>query len=160
MATRNIVFKEDDRIRKICRPVTEFNERLWQLLDDMAETMYKENGVGLAAIQVGILKRVVVIDVGEGLIELVNPEIIETEDEYDDIEGCLSCPGINGIVTRPYRTKVRAFDRNGKEFIIEGEELLSRCLNHEIDHLDGKLFIDRAEKLGDAESLIAELENR
>lgn len=160
MAIRNIVLDTDERIRRKCRPVTEFNARLGQLIDDMAETMYKENGVGLAAIQVGILKRVVVMDVGEGLIELVNPEIIETCGTYDDMEGCLSCPGLSGIVTRPLKTKVRAFDRNGKQFEIEGEELLSRCMNHEIDHLDGTLFKDKASKLGTYEEIAEILDKK
>lgn len=142
MAIRNVVKEGDDVLRKKGRPVIEFNERLHILLDDMAETMYATNGVGLAANQVGILRRVVVIDVGEGLIELINPEIIESKGSQQEVEGCLSCPGEYGITKRPMYVKVKALDRNGKEKIYEGEGLLARCLCHEIDHLDGILYKD------------------
>ncbi len=144
MAIRNVVKEGDDVLRKKGRPVTEFNSRLHTLLDDMAETMYATNGVGLAANQVGILRRVVVIDVGEGLIELVNPEIIDRQGNQEEVEGCLSCPGEYGITKRPMYVKVKAQDRFGKEHIYEGEELLARCFCHEIDHLDGKLYKDVA----------------
>ena len=119
-----------------------FDLRLWLLLRDMKETMNKADGVGLAAPQVGILRRVIVIDVGDGPIELVNPEIIEAEGEQAGAEGCLSIPGRTGYVVRPNKVKVKAQDRNGKPFEIEGEGLLARALCHEIDHLDGRLYID------------------
>ena len=146
MGYRNIV-KDDDPLRtlhKKCRPVTEFNQKLWDLLDDMADTMYDANGVGLAAPQVGILKRVVVIDIGEGLVELINPVILETSGSQTDDEGCLSVPGKYAPVERPNYVKAKAMDRDGNEFIIEGEELMARALCHEIDHLDGILYIDKA----------------
>lgn len=147
MAKRRVITSEDEILRKQSRPVTEFNERLHELLDDMAETMYDANGVGLAAVQVGILRRVVIIDTGEQKYELVNPEIIETSGEQEGPEGCLSFPEEWGVVVRPMYVKVKAFDRNGKEFIAEGEELLARAFCHEIDHLDGKLFVDLAKEL-------------
>ncbi len=142
MAIRNIVKEGDEVLRKTARPVTDFNERLHTLLDDMAETMYKENGCGLAANQVGILRRVVVIDTGEGLIELVNPEIIKKSGSQQEVEGCLSCPGEYGITKRPMRVTVKASDRFGKEKIYEGEGLLARAFCHELDHLDGVLYKD------------------
>jgi len=123
--------------------MAKFDLRLWLLLRDMADTMYKANGVGLAAPQVGILRRVVVIDVGDGLIELVNPEIIATEGEQEGPEGCLSLPGRQGYVRRPNKVTVRALDRNGKPFEITGEGLLARAFCHELDHLDGILYIDK-----------------
>jgi peptide deformylase len=143
MALRNIIKKGDELLYKKSRPVEKFDERLWTLLDDMAETMHKANGCGLAAVQVGILRRVVVIDVSDGLIELVNPEIIKTSGSQQEVEGCLSCPGISGITKRPMRVTVRAQDRHGKEFTIAGDRLLARAFCHEIDHLDGKLFVDK-----------------
>ncbi len=142
MAIRNVVKEGDDVLRKQARPVIEFNKRLHILLDDMAETMYATNGVGLAANQVGVLRRVVVIDVGEGLIELVNPEITEKSGNQEEVEGCLSSPGEYGITKRPMRVKVEAFDRFGNEVSYEGEGLLARAFCHEIDHLDGVLFKD------------------
>lgn len=142
MAIRNVVKEGDDVLRKQARPVIEFNKRLHILLDDMAETMYATNGVGLAANQVGVLRRVVVIDVGEGLIELVNPEITERSGNQEEVEGCLSSPGEYGITKRPMRVKVEAFDRFGNEVSYEGEGLLARAFCHEIDHLDGVLFKD------------------
>ena len=140
MAIRNIVKEGDEVLAKKARPVTEFNERLHTLLDDMADTMYESGGVGLAGNQVGTLRRVVVIDIGEGLIELVNPEIIETEGEQESLEGCLSCPGEYGITRRPYYVKVKAQDRFGEWFEIEGEELLAKAFCHEIDHLEGIIY--------------------
>lgn len=140
MAIRNIVKEGDEVLAKKARPVTEFNERLHTLLDDMADTMYESGGVGLAGNQVGTLRRVVVIDIGEGLIELVNPEIIEKEGEQESVEGCLSCPGEYGITRRPYYVKVKAQDRFGEEFTIEGEELLAKAFCHEIDHLEGIIY--------------------
>ncbi len=145
MAKRNIVLRGDEILRKSSREVTEFNEKLWVLLDDMAETMYAQDGVGLAAVQVGILRRVVVVDTGEQLYELVNPEIIEESGSQTGGEGCLSFPDEYGQVTRPMKVTVRAQDRNGREFTVEGEELLARAFCHEIDHLNGRLFVDLVE---------------
>ncbi len=140
MAIRNIVKEGDDVLAKKARVVTEFNERLHTLLDDMADTMYESGGVGLAGNQVGTLRRVVVIDIGEGLIEFVNPEIIESDGEQESVEGCLSCPGEYGITRRPYFVKVRAQDRYGEWFEISGEELLAKAFCHEIDHLEGIIY--------------------
>ena len=142
MAIRQIRMRDDEILRKRCKEVTKFDEKLGILLDDMYETMAKADGVGLAAPQVGILKRVVVIDVGNGRIELINPEIIETEGEQDGAEGCLGFPGLFGNVKRPYKVKVKAQDRNGRKFIVEGEELLARAFCHECDHLDGHVFTE------------------
>jgi len=142
MALRTIAKEGEDCLRKVAKPVTVFDDKLKMLLDDMAETMYDANGVGLAAPQVAVLKRVVVIDVGDGLIELINPEIISTGGKVEDSEGCLSFPGQYGIVARPEKVAVKAYDRNGKEFIIEGEDLLARALCHETDHLNGVVFKD------------------
>lgn len=139
---RKIVKLGDEALRKPCKPMPKFDLRLWLLLRDMADTMYDADGVGLAGPQVGILRRVVVIDVGEGLIELVNPEIISMEGEQAGTEGCLSIPGRQGWVVRPQKVTVRAQDRKGKWFELTGEDLLARALCHEIDHLDGKLYID------------------
>ena len=144
MAIRTILTKGDETLGKKCRVVTDFNERLHQLLDDMADTLLESGGVGLAAPQVGILKRVVVIDIGEGLVELINPVILETSGSQTDDEGCLSVPGKYAPVERPNYVKAKAMDRDGNEFIIEGEELMARALCHEIDHLDGILYIDKA----------------
>ena len=143
MGMRKIVTLGDEALRKTCKPMQKFDLRLWLLLRDMADTMYKANGVGLAAPQVGILRRVVVVDVGDGLIELVNPEIIATEGEQEGPEGCLSLPGRQGYVRRPNKVTVRALDRNGKPFEITGEGLLARAFCHELDHLDGILYIDK-----------------
>ncbi|MDD4080440.1 MAG: peptide deformylase [Eubacteriales bacterium] len=126
-----------------CRPITKFDTRLSLILRDMADTMYEANGVGLAASQVGILRRLVVIDVGEGLMELVNPEIIASEGEVGMIEGCLSVPGRRGFVTRSERLTLRAQDKTGKLFEVPAEGLLARAIQHEIDHLDGVLYVDR-----------------
>lgn len=147
MAIRNIVKEGDPVLRKTCREVTIFDEKLSTLIDDMIETMYAADGVGLAAPQVGILRRVVVIDVGDGPIILVNPEIIEKSGLQEESEGCLSCPGIFGITKRPSFVKVRAQGRDGRAFTISGKDLLARAFCHEIDHLDGVLFKDHAEIL-------------
>ena len=144
MAIRNIRISTDEVLRKTCKPIKEITPNLLTLLDDMADTMYEANGVGLAAPQVGILKRAVVIDIGEGLVELLNPVILETSGSQTDEEGCLSFPGKSAPVERPYYVKEKAMDREGNEFIIEGEELMARALCHEIDHLDGILYIDKA----------------
>ena len=143
MAIRNIVKDGDPILKKRCRPVEKFDNKLATLLDDMAETMHKANGVGLAAPQVGILKRCAVIDIGEGRIELVNPKIIKEEGSQTGTEGCLSVPGEWGEVERPQKVTVEAFDRHGKKFTITGEDLLARAFCHELDHLDGKLFLDK-----------------
>lgn len=140
MAIRQIRQREDEILTKRCKEVKNFDEKLWILLDDMYETMKKAEGVGLAASQIGILKRVVVIDIGDGKIELINPQIIEASGTQNDQEGCLSFPGLRGMVERPNYVKVRAQDRNGKEFTIDGKELLARAFCHECDHLDGVVF--------------------
>lgn len=145
MAIREIRLSTDDILRKKSKDVTDINEKILTLLDDMADTMYDANGVGLAAPQIGILRRVVVIDIGEGIIELINPVILETSGEQFGEEGCLSVPGKIGDVRRPNYCKVKALNRDGKEIIIEGEQLLARALCHEIDHLDGSLYIDKVE---------------
>ena len=143
MAIREIREKGDEILYKKCKAVVKFDEKLHILLDDMYETMQSRDGVGLAAPQVGILKRAVVIDVGDGKIELINPEIVEESGEQTGSEGCLSVPGGFGEVTRPNVVTVKAQDRDGKWFNITGKELLARAFCHEIEHLDGKLFLDR-----------------
>ena len=143
MAIREIREKGDEILYKKCKAVVKFDEKLHILLDDMYETMQSRDGVGLAAPQVGILKRAVVIDVGDGKIELINPEIVEESGEQTGSEGCLSVPGVFGEVTRPNVVTVKAQDRDGKWFKITGKELLARAFCHEIEHLDGKLFLDR-----------------
>ena len=153
MAIRNIRVDDDPILRKKSREVTEFNDRLFELLDDMKETMYHSGGVGLAGPQVGVLKRVVVMDVSEDrneFIELINPEITYEEGEQTGVEGCLSIPGFNGIVTRPNIVKVKAQNRDGKWCLYKGEELKARCFCHELDHLDGVLYKD---KLDEGETL-------
>ncbi len=146
MAKRNIVKIGDDVLRKICRTQMNFDERLATVLDDMAETMYEVGGVGLAAPQVGILRRYCVIDIGEGLIELVNPVIVETEGSQVGDEGCLSIPDRSEVVERPMKVTVRGQNRKGENIVVTGEGLLARALCHEIDHLDGVLYIDKAQK--------------
>ena len=143
MAIREIREKGDEILYKKCKAVVKFDEKLHILLDDMYETMQSRDGVGLAAPQVGILKRAVVIDVGDGKIELIIPEIVEESGEQTGSEGCLSVPGVFGEVTRPNVVTVKAQDRDGKWFKITGKELLARAFCHEIEHLDGKLFLDR-----------------
>ncbi|WP_026487202.1 peptide deformylase [Caldanaerobius polysaccharolyticus] len=143
MAIRNIRKYNDEILRKKSKKVEKFDERLMQLLSDMAETMYQANGVGLAAPQVGVLKRVVVIDTGDGLIELINPVIVEQEGEQIEVEGCLSIPDVLGEVKRPKKVKVNAQDRFGNNINVAGEDLLARAICHELDHLDGVLFIDK-----------------
>ena len=143
MAIREIREKGDEILYKKCKAVVKFDEKLHILLDDMYETMQSRDGVGLAAPQVGILKRAVVIDVGDGKIELINPEIVEESGEQTGSEGCLSVPGVFGEITRPNVVTVKAQDRDGKWFKITGKELLARAFCHEIEHLDGKLFLDR-----------------
>ncbi|MCI9273081.1 MAG: peptide deformylase [Clostridiales bacterium] len=153
MAIRNIVKEGDEILSKACRPVEKFDDKLGQLLDDMAETMKLADGVGLAAPQIGVLRRVVVVDVGEGVIELVNPKIIRQDGEQRDVEGCLSCPGEYGITMRPMHVVVEAKDRFGNTFTVEGEELKARAFCHELDHLDGILFKKRAIRMLKPEEL-------
>lgn len=145
MALRNIRTMGDECLTKVCKEVTEVNNRIRFLIEDMIDTMYEANGVGLAAPQVGILKRIVVIDVGEGPIVMINPVILETSGEQTGDEGCLSVPGKAGTVTRPNYVKAKAFDENMEEYIIEGEELLARAICHECDHLDGHLYVEKVE---------------
>ena len=140
MGIRKILTDKDPALHKVCRPVENFDRKLHKLLDDMKETLEEANGVGLAAPQVGILRRVVIVDTGEEVLELVNPELLETDGEQEGPEGCLSVPGKYGLVKRPYYAKVRAQDRNGNWFEAEGEELIGRCFCHEIYHLDGILY--------------------
>ena len=135
----------DDVLTKVCKEVEKVTPRTKVLIDDMFDTMYDAMGVGLAAPQVGVLKRIVTIDVGEGPILLINPEIIETSGEQTGEEGCLSVPGKSGVVTRPNYVKVRAFDEDMKEIVLEGEGLLARAFCHEIDHLDGHLYVEKVE---------------
>ena len=160
MALRNILTKEEPLLYKKCRQVTAFNKRLHQLLDDMADTLKDANGVGLAAPQVGVLRRVVLVietNVPEGekeyIIELINPEIIERSGVQNGPEGCLSVPGEYGLVERPMHVKVRAQDRNGEWFEVEGTGLTARCFCHELDHLDGVVFTSRCERMLTEEEL-------
>ena len=145
MALRKIVTVGDPILTKVCRPVTKFDQKLAILIEDMIETMHEANGVGLAGPQVGVMRRLCVVDTGEEDVELVNPEVVEVSEETQTgVEGCLSLPGQSAPVERPYYVKAKAMDREGNEFIIEGEELMARALCHEIDHLDGILYIDKA----------------
>lgn len=143
MALRKVVEIGDPILNKKCRPIEKFDDKLAMLIDDMFETMYASNGVGLAGPQVGMLKRVVVIDVGDGPMELVNPEIVMTQGEQRVSEGCLSVPGKYGVCSRPAKVQVKAQDRNGKWQVFTGEDLKARCFCHEIDHLDGILFTSK-----------------
>ena len=147
MALRTIVKEGDSVLSKRCRPVVSFDDRLHTLLDDMAETLLDSGGIGLAAPQVGVLRRVVVIDLDEdGILELINPEIIEQSGEQDGPEGCLSVPGRWGMVKRPNVVKLRAQDRDGEWFEVEGEELIARCFCHELDHLDGIIYTEKMDR--------------
>lgn len=147
MAALKIVEIGEPVLREKCREVTVINKKIKKLLDRMKETMYKANGVGLAAPQVGVSKRIVVVDAGEGFWELINPEIVFQEGEEVDVEGCLSIPGVAGEVNRAARVRVRALDRDGQQQVISAQGLGARALQHEIDHLDGILFIDKAAKI-------------
>ncbi len=149
MALREIRTKGDEILEKNCKEVKVFDKRLWILLDDMYDTMQSKDGVGLAAPQVGILKRAVVIDIGDGKIELINPVIVETEGTQNGSEGCLSVPGVFGEVERPMKVTVEALDRNGEKITVTGEELLARAICHEVEHLDGKLFLEKVTKYVD-----------
>ena len=143
MATRKVVLIGDNSLRKISKPVKDFDEDLWQLLDDMKSTMYCNDGMGLAAPQVGVLRRAIVIDVNNMFVELINPEIIEQEGKDVEQEGCLSVKTFRGRVERPYKITVKAVDRFGYPFVLTGEKWLARCICHEIDHLNGGLFVDK-----------------
>ena len=156
---RTIITEGDPVLNKVCHPVTKFDEKLWALLDDMRETLAESNGVGLAAPQVGILRRVVLVINGEDeVLELINPTIIKTEGEQEGLEGCLSVPGKWGNVKRPMVVRVRAQDRNGNWFEVEDEELTARCFCHELDHLDGHLFVEHTDRLYTSEELDAMME--
>ena len=146
MGIRKILTDKDPALHKVCRPVEKFDWRLHRLLDDMRDTLAEANGVGLAAPQVGILRRVVIVDTGEEILELVNPEMLEVSGEQEGPEGCLSVPGKYGLVKRPYIAKVRAQDRDGQWFEAEGEELIARCFCHELDHLDGIVYTEVMER--------------
>jgi peptide deformylase len=145
MALRQIRIQGDSVLEKVCRPVEKMTPRLQVLIEDMLDTMYEADGVGLAAPQVGILRRIAVVDVGEGPVIMVNPEVLETSGSQTGEEGCLSLPGKSGQVTRPNYAKVRALNENMEEYVIEGTELLARALLHEIDHLDGHMYTEKVE---------------
>lgn len=156
MAIRKIVVQGDEILNKVCKPVTAFDRKLHTLLDDMADTLRQANGAGLAAPQVGILRRAVVVANDEDeILELINPEIIATEGEQTGPEGCLSVPGKFGMVTRPYRVRVRAQDRDGNWFEAEGEELMARAFCHELEHLDGHLYVEHIDHFLSEEELMA-----
>ena len=153
MALRKILTDKEPALHKTCRPVTDFDKKLHTLLDDMRETLIESGGVGLAAPQVGILRRVVLVDTGEEILELINPELLETSGEQEGAEGCLSVPGKYGWVKRPYYATVRAQDRNGNWYEAEGEELIARCFCHELDHLDGIVYTEKVERFLTEEEL-------
>ena len=154
MGIRKILTDKDPALHKVCRSVEKFDWRLHKLLDDMRDTLAEANGVGLAAPQVGILRRVVIVDTGEEILELVNPEMLEVSGEQVGPEGCLSVPGKYGLVKRPYYAKVRAQDRYGEWFEAEGEELIARCFCHELDHLDGIVYTQVMERFLSEEELV------
>ena len=156
MGLRKILTDQEPALHKTCKPVTAFDAKLHRLLDDMRETLYEANGVGLAAPQVGILRRVVIVDTGENILELVNPTLVETDGEQEGAEGCLSVPGRYGLVKRPYYAKVRAQDRYGDWYEAEGEELIARCFCHELDHLDGIIYTEVMERFLTDEEIEAE----
>lgn len=158
MGLRKILTDKDPALHKVCRPVEKFDGRLHRLLDDMKETLAEANGVGLAAPQVGILRRVVLVDTGDEVLELINPSLLETSGEQVGAEGCLSIPGKYGLVKRPNYAKVRAQDRDGNWFEAEGEELIARCFCHELDHLDGILYTEVMERFLTEEELEAQEE--
>ena len=153
MGMRKILTDKEPALHKVCKPVEKFDFKLHKLLDDMAETLAEANGVGLAAPQVGILRRVVIVDTGEEILELVNPTLLETSGEQIGAEGCLSVPGKYGLVKRPNYAKVRAQDRDGNWFEAEGEELIARCFCHELDHLDGIVYTEVMERFLTEEEL-------
>ena len=153
MGLRKILTDKDPALHKVCKPVEKFDKKLHKLLDDMRETLIDSNGVGLAAPQVGILRRVVLVDTGDEILELINPEMLETDGEQVGPEGCLSVPGKYGLVKRPNWAKVRAQDRNGDWYEAEGEELIARCFCHELDHLDGIVYTEVMERFLTEEEL-------
>ena len=153
MALRKILTDKESALHKTCKPVVNFDGRLHTLLNDMRETLIDSGGVGLAAPQVGILRRVVLVDVGEEILELINPTLVETSGEQEGAEGCLSVPGQYGLVKRPNYAKVRAQDRDGNWYEAEGEELIARCFCHELDHLDGILYTEIMERFLTEEEL-------
>ncbi|MBR4016714.1 MAG: peptide deformylase [Oscillospiraceae bacterium] len=155
MGLRRILSDKNPALHKVCKPVENFDNKLFRLLDDMRETLLDSGGVGLAAPQVGILRRVVLVDTGEEILELINPTLLETDGEQEGPEGCLSVEGKYGLVKRPYYAKVRAQDRNGNWFEAEGEELTARCFCHELDHLDGIIYTQVMERLLTEEELMA-----
>ena len=159
MGLRKILTDKDPALHKVCKPVTSFDAKLQKLLDDMGETMQDANGVGLAAPQVVILRRVVTVDLGDEILELVNPSLLETDGEQSGAEGCLSVPGKYGLVKRPYFAKVKAQDRFGEWFEVEGEELIARCFCHELDHLDGIVYTEVMERYLTEEELMADDED-
>ena len=159
MGLRKILTDKDPALHKVCKPVTAFDAKLHKLLDDMAETLVDSGGVGLAAPQVGILRRIFLVDVGREeneIVEFINPVILEMEGEQEGPEGCLSVPGKYGLVKRPYRVKVRAQDRDGEWFEAEGEELIGRCFCHENDHLDGIVYTQKMERFLTEEELMGD----
>ncbi|MBQ4641820.1 MAG: peptide deformylase [Oscillospiraceae bacterium] len=156
MALRNILTDQEPALHKVCKVVVNFDAKLHRLLDDMKDTLIESGGVGLAAPQVGILRRVVLVDTGEEILELVNPTLVETDGEQEGAEGCLSVPGKYGLVKRPYYAKVRAQDRNGNWYEAEGEELIARCFCHELDHLDGILYTQLMEQYLTEEELMGD----
>ena len=156
MGLRKILSDKNPALHKVCKPVESFDGRLCRLLDDMRDTLLDSGGVGLAAPQVGILRRVVLVDNGEEILELINPVLLETSGEQTGPEGCLSVEGKYGLVKRPYYAKVRAQDRNGNWFEAEGEELTARCFCHELDHLDGILYTQVMERLLTEEELMSQ----
>ena len=156
MGIRKILTDKDPALHKVCRPVEKFDWRLHRLLDDMRDTLAEANGVGLAAPQVGILRRVVIVDTGEEILELVNPEMLEVSGEQEGPVGCLSVPGKYGLVKRPYIAKVRAQDRDGQWYEYEGEELIARCFCHELDHLDGIVYTEVMDRFLTEEELMAD----
>ena len=156
MGLRKILTDKDPALHKVCKPVVNFDNKLHKLLDDMAETLEEAQGVGLAAPQIGILRRVVIVDTGEEILELVNPVMMETDGEQVGPEGCLSVPGKYGLVKRPYYAKVRAQDRFGDWYEVEGEELIGRCFCHELDHLDGIVYTEVMERFLTEEELMAD----
>ena len=156
MGLRKILTDKDPALHKVCKPVTSFDAKLHKLLDDMGGTMQDAGGVGLAAPQVGILRRVVTVDLGDEILELVNPSLMETDGEQVGAEGCLSVPGKYGLVKRPYFAKVKAQDRFGEWFEVEGEELIARCFCHELDHLDGIVYTEVMDRYLTEEELMAD----
>ena len=158
MGLRKILTDKDPALHKVCKPMVNFDDRLFRLLQDMRDTLIDSGGVGLAAPQVGILRRVVLVDTGEEILELINPTLIETDGEQEGPEGCLSVPGKYGLVKRPYWAKVRAQDRHGNWFEAEGEELIARCFCHELDHLDGVIYTQVMERFLTEEELMMDEE--